>query len=326
MNWQLIMKIHMEKMLRHSMSIGVVFITHHAVKHLPYCLPPFINSPLKPPILVVNSSSGDGTIELAKKMGVETLLIPRKEFNHGTTRERVRKHLKTDIVVMMTPDAYAVDHTVLEKLVQPLVNGVAAVSYARQIPHEGAGLLESFPRAFNYPDESQIRSYEDIKKYGVYTYFCSDACAAYSNSALDEAGGFPSVLFGEDTCAVAALLKKGHRIYYAAEAIVRHSHGYSLKQEFKRHFDIGLSRREYSHLLKEAGRDSQRGRAFVQAYFKQVVKEQPILFPYAFLQIMFKWLGYKTGSASLNAPFWLKKMCSSQDFYWISNEGQKKYL
>lgn len=305
------------------MSIGVVFITHRAVKHLPYCLPPFIQSPLNPRILVVNSSAGDGTIELAHKMGVDTLLIPRSEFNHGTTRERVRKYLNTDIVVMMTPDAYAVDHSVLEKLVQPLMKGLAAVSYARQIPHEGAGLLESFPRAFNYPPASQIRSFEDIKKYGIFTYFCSDACAAYLNTALDEVSGFPPVLFGEDTCAVAALLKKGHSIYYAAEAVVRHSHAYTLKQEFKRHFDIGLSRREYSHLLKEAGKDSERGRIFAKQLLAYIIKENPKLLPQAMLQTLFKWLGYKIGSSSLKAPLWFKKKCSSQDFYWISEEAKK---
>lgn len=306
-------------------TIGVVFITHNAVKHLPKCLPPFLNSPLKPRILVVNSSSADGTIELAEKMGVESLLIPRKEFNHGTTRELVRKYLNTDIVVMMTPDAYAIDGHVLEKLVQPLILGTAAVSYARQIPHEGAGVLESFPRAFNYPRESHFRSFQDIKKFGVYTYFCSDACAAYSNAALDEVGGFPSVLFGEDTCAVAALLKKGYRIYYAAEAIVRHSHAYTLKQEFKRHFDIGLSRRECSHLLKDVGSDTMRGRAFVKDLIEYVKAENPRLLPQVVFQTLSKWLGYRLGMLSLKAPLWFKKMCSSQDFYWVSDAVLKKH-
>jgi rhamnosyltransferase len=297
-------------------SIGVVFITHHAKKHLPFSLPPLINSKLKPRVLVVNSSSNDGTVEMAEKMGAETLVIPRKEFNHGATREHARKYLNTDIVVMMTPDAYPLDNHLLEHLLKPLMSGQAVISYARQIAHDGASLLEAFPREFNYPAESQIRSYEDIEKYGSYTFFCSDTCAAYINSALDEIKGFPHVLFGEDTCVVAALLRKGYKISYIAEAVVKHSHMYTLKKEFQRHFDIGLSRREHSHLLRIAGSDSRRGKEFVRNLFKLLIKEKPFLIPYAILQTLSKLVGYKIGSASLNAPHWLKAKCSSQDFYW----------
>jgi rhamnosyltransferase len=119
-----------------KLSIGVVVVTHASKYHLPRCLPPYLNSPLKPRVLVVNSSSHDGTVEVARALGAETLLIPRNKFNHGTTRELARKHLGTDIIVMTTPDAYAQDD-LLEKLVQPLLDNQCVVSYARQIPHEG---------------------------------------------------------------------------------------------------------------------------------------------------------------------------------------------
>lgn len=230
-------------------SIGVAVITHKAKNHLPLCLPPLLQSSLKPRVLVVNSSSHDGTVETALELGAETLVIPRPDFNHGSTREKARKHLDTDIVVMITPDAYALDTHVLERLVKPIIEGKASISYARQIPHDGADFFESFHREFNYPSESHIRGIEEIGRYGVYTFFCSNSCAAYSNKALDEIGGFHSTLLGEDTVAVAKLLRKGHKIAYTAEAIVKHSHRYTLMQEFKRTFDTGLARAEYGHLL-----------------------------------------------------------------------------
>ena len=74
-------------------TVGVAVITYKAVALLPECLPALLESPLKPRVLVVNSSSGDGTVELARKMGAETLVIPRYEFNHGTTRELARDQL-----------------------------------------------------------------------------------------------------------------------------------------------------------------------------------------------------------------------------------------
>lgn len=297
-----------------SDTVGVALITHHAKHHLAHCLPPLINSPLKSRILVVNSSSNDGTVELAQEMGVEALVVPRSHFNHGSTREKARQFLGTDVVVMMTPDAYPVDETVLEKLVAPLFKREASLSYARQIPHFGAEIFESFSRTFNYPPHVEQRTLSDLKQLGVYTFFCSNACAAYRNKALDEVGGFEPVLFGEDTVVAAKLLRKGHTLHYAADAVVRHSHKYTLLQEFKRHFDMGLSRKSYSHLFEGGGTDQARGRLYASALLKKTKS------PYAFFHLLAKWCGYKLGSCSTDAPDWWKKWLSSQDFYWVSEE------
>lgn len=297
-------------------TIGIVVTTYKARQHLPYCLPPLLNSPLKPRVLVVDSSSNDGTVEFARELGAETLVIPQSEFNHGATREMARKHLNTDIIVMVTQDAYATDEHVIEKLIAPILNGTAAASYARQIPHDGAGILEAFARDFNYPSTSHSRCVAQVSKYGVYTVFCSDSCAAYSNEALDIVGGFRSVLTGEDTVAVACLLQNGYRVAYVAEACVKHSHGYTLKQEFQRHFDTGIARRQYHHLIAFAGEDERRGKLYVKTLMNRLIKEKPLMIPYASLHIFAKWLGYRIGKASVEAPIWFKQALSSQKYYW----------
>src|SRR6185437_994710 len=68
-------------------SVGVVVPTYKGRQHLSRCLGPFLESPLRPRILVVDSSSGDGTVEEAERLGAETLVVPRHEFNHGATRD-----------------------------------------------------------------------------------------------------------------------------------------------------------------------------------------------------------------------------------------------
>lgn len=300
-------------------TIGIAVLTLNAEKHLKSCLEPFLKSSLKPRILVVDSSSTDKTVAMAKELDVEVLLIERKNFNHGQTRELARKQLGTDIVVMLTPDAYATDPCVLEKLINPLLEGKASIAYARQIPHEHAGFFEAFPRAFNYPATSEIRSIADVSRLGPHTFFCSDSCAAYLNKALDEINGFRYVLLGEDTVAVAELLKKGHKIAYVAEAEVRHSHCYSLKEEFCRYFDTGLMRKEYENLLHCAIADKTRGSDFARQMLKHLYHKRPLLLPYAFMHILTKWLGYKIGRASLHTPLWWKKALSSQKYFWEKN-------
>lgn len=299
-------------------SIGIAILTLNAKNHLYNCISPFLTSSLKPRVLVVDSSSTDGTPEAARVLGAEVLTIEREDFNHGLTREKARRHLGTDIVVMVTPDAYAKDATILEKLIKPIQNAEAAVAYARQIPHKGAKFFEAFPRDFNYPAESQMRGIEDFSKFGVYTFFCSDSCAAYSNQALNEIGGFEEVLLGEDTVAAARLLRKGYKIAYVAEAEVYHSHCYTLKQEFQRYFDTGLARKAYKDVIHCGGGDGRRGSEFVKKMLKTLIKENPVLLPYAITHILAKWAGYCLGSMSGVAPLWFKKRMSSQKFYWKS--------
>jgi len=303
-----------------SPSVGVVVITHKARHHLPHCLPPLLQSAIHPRILVVNSSSNDGTVPLAEKLGAEVLVIPRSEFNHGATRERARRYLATDIVVMITPDAYPTGPEMLERLAQPIIDEKASIAYARQLPHHNANIFESFSREFNYPTTSHIRSIKDASKYGAYTFFCSDSCAAYRNAALDEIGGFPAVLLGEDTFVVAQLLHRGHQIAYVADACVQHSHRYTLMQEFQHYFDTGLVRKQYETLLRIGGADEKRGTTYARALIHRIAKEKPLLLPYSFFHLAAKFLGYRIGRLCVGAPLFLKKVFSQQDFYWTSKE------
>lgn len=302
----------------HLPTIGCVIPTYKAKHHLPNCLAPLIDSPLRPRILVVDSSSNDGTVELARALGAETLVIPSAEFNHGATREMARQALSTDIICMLTQDAYLSDKNALSYLVAPLIKNQAKISYARQIPHKGASFFEAFPRHYNYPSISQLRGIGDQHEYGVYTFFCSNSCAAYLNTALDEIGGFDEVLLGEDTVAAAKLLRKGHKIAYSADAIVHHSHNYTLCEEFRRSFDTGLARKGYVSLIACESGDIKRGAGYVRAMMVQLVKTAPWLLPYAILHVLSKWTGYQIGTKSTKAPIWFKKALSSQKFYWNS--------
>ncbi len=307
-----------------SKTIGVVVVTHRAKHHLQYCLPPLLRSSLRPRVLLVNSSSFDGTVEEAERLGAETFVIPRVSFNHGSTREKARKRLNTDIVVMMTPDAYPADDSVLERLVEPILNGQASISYGRQIPRKNSNFFEAFLRQFNYPPISNIRSVEDVSQWGVYTFFCSNSCAAWLNRALDEVGGFPSVLTAEDTFATAALLRKGHRIAYAAEAIVTHSHDYSLKEEFKRHFDTGYVRKQHANLIDFGATDHQRGREYFIELNRQLWRENRVMLPYAWAHTAAKFLGYQVGRLGPKLPTPLIQRLSGQDFYWNSLDYHRR--
>lgn len=303
-----------------ELSIGVAIPTYQCpLPTLKNLISTIQISSVEASILIVDSSSNNGTVEAAEKLGAEVIVIPQSDFNHGATREMARKYLGTDIVVMMTQDAIPESPDFLAKLIKPVQeDGAISVSYARQLPHHESGIFEAFPREFNYPQASQIRSLQDVSKYGVYTFFCSNSCAAYRNKVLDEIGGFQSVLTNEDYFAVAEMLQKGYKIAYAASAEVRHSHRYTLLQEFQRYFDTGYVRAERPIIQQLVGNAEGRGMGFVGELLKKLLTEQPVLIPYAVLQSAVKWLAYRVGFYSHWMPTGIKKKLSQQSYYWSS--------
>ena len=269
-------------------------------------------------LILVDSGSTDCTVPLSKWDGFRLVNSPKSDFNHGATREMARKLSGADIVVLMTQDAIAVNSFLIEKLVEPIIAGKASFSYARQIPRKKAGFFEAFPRHFNYPEESHIRGIEDVDKYGVYTFFCSNSCAAYLNSALDEIGGFCPTLTNEDYFVAARLLQKGHKIAYVAEAMIEHSHPYTLCEEFKRYFDTGYVRAENPWVQQIVGQAEGRGKQYFKELLSVLLKTKPWLIPYAIVNSFVKLLGFRVGYYSLNAPKWWKKMMSGQSYFWDS--------
>lgn len=269
-------------------------------------------------LVILDSGSTDGTVEYLKQMNLSYRTIPTDSFNHGATREHARKLLDTEVVVFLTQDVLVESVKSIQMLVQPIVDGKADVTYGRQLPNRNADFFEGFPRQFNYSEQSHVRSLKDVGSYGFYTFFCSDAFAAYSQKALDQVGGFEATLTHEDYFAVAKILKQGGKIAYVSKAEIVHSHKYSLLQEFQRYFDAGYVRAVNPWVTSLVGHAESHGSHFFKSMLKRLAHEDPKLIPFAFIQTAVKWLGYRTGFCCFQAPTWVKKSLSGQPYYFDS--------
>ena len=93
----------------------------------------------------------------------------------------------------------------------------------------------------NYPAESRVVAAADIPRMGIRAVFFSNSCSAVVASTFHALGGFPTwLIMNEDMLFAHALLQSDHSIAYAADSVVQHSHAYSLRETFKRYFDIGV--------------------------------------------------------------------------------------
>ena len=247
-------------------------------------------------ILIVDSSSTDGTQELVKKYGYELIVISKEEFGHGKTRKMAaEKAGNVEIVIFMTQDALPYDENTISNICAyfDFDEKVSAV-YGRQVPYPDTDVFGTHARLFNYPEKSYIREFEDRKKYGIKTAFFSDTFGAYKKDILDKMGGFPDVNFGEDTFMAGKMLMTGYKIGYCAESKVYHSHSFTIYEEYKRSKEIGKFHREQFWLIKEFGKVENEGVRFIKQEVLYLFRyKKYYLFPELFLRIILKFIAYK---------------------------------
>jgi len=212
-------------------------------------------------ILIVETESTSEVEDLARSAGAEHIPIDRAAFDHAGTRSMAARRTATDVVVFLTQDVILRDETTLRKLVASLwTDDNTGAAYGRQIPEENADPVATVKRLFNYPDRSHTKRTKDRDRLGLRTPFISNAFAAYRRQALEEIGFFGSrKLICEDVHAGAALLEAGWAIHYEADAVVHHTHHFSIGEEFGRYFDIGVAHRQQQWILDRFGGTDREG-------------------------------------------------------------------
>lgn len=269
--------------------------------------------------IIIDSGSTDHTLSQGLVHGFEILHLDKRDFDHGGTRHMaVDKFPDADIYLFLTQDAILADELAIENLAKAFdLNPKLGMVYGRQLPHKGAKELEAHLRIFNYPAQSQVRSLEDAPQYGIKTISCSNSFAAYRRTAYWEAGGFPSgTILGEDVIIAGNMLLKGWQKAYLAEAAVYHSHDYSLKEEFKRYFDIGVFHSTNAWIFKHFGRAESEGVKYLKSEMSYLYHHNKWVIPKSMVSIFCKWLGYKIGlnHAKLSTDF--NRHLSMHKAYW----------
>lgn len=247
-------------------------------------------------VIIIDSSSEDNTVAIARKFHAKTIVIPGDTFNHGKTRNQAAGQATGDTLVFMTQDALPVDNTLLRTLTTPLQAADIAATFGRQIPKTGASPLEIFVRQFNYPDRGAVKGLSDAKQYGIKTFFLSNVCSAFKKEAFMKVGMFPeNINANEDMLITAKLLMDGYRVAYVPEAQVIHSHDLSLSGQFRRYFNIGSSLKKNNWIRTYAQPEGEGIRLVVQQVRFVVKRHEYHWIPYIFLESMTKYLGYRIG-------------------------------
>lgn len=277
-------------------------------------------------ILIIDSSSNDGSLVKLNALSPKIIRIDRKDFDHGGTRNIAFIESSDEIIIFLTQDAILAESDSLKRIYDAITeNKNCALVYGRQLPAHNATPFAAHARQFNYPGghDVQIKSANDISKLGIKTAFCSNSFAAYRRSAMERIGFFQEkTLFGEDALAAARLIREGFLLGYEPRACVYHSHNYSLGEEFRRYFDVGAFHSMNTWFLNYLGKAEGEGRLFVKSEFDYVVNSG-LVFPRSQVLIRngIRFLGYKMGRMQNKFPLFLNHFFSMNKTFW-----GKKYM
>ena len=208
-------------------------------------------------LLIVDSGSTDGSLEIGRSHGARVHEIRREEFSHGGTRNLMMKLARGDHVAFLTQDATPASERWLAALLEGFeqAHDVAAVFGPHVARPDASHMIKSemerhFASWGGGGSEIDVqcldRSPEGLAEYrrfpGQLT-FLSDVNCAIARRAWEKVP-YREVPYAEDQLLGRELIEAGYAKVFHPEARVLHSHDYPPVSFFRRYFDEFRSLRE----------------------------------------------------------------------------------
>lgn len=250
---------------------------------------------------------------------VRRIIVQPGAFDHGATRALGVREALGETAVLLTQDVSLCGAHAIAELVRPLATGgKVAAAFGRQLPAPDAHFFARRLREHNYPARARVFFFEDRKEHGIKTAFCSNSFAAFQRNMLLQQGNFQSgLIFGEDMHMAARLLLSGFGVAYAAGACAVHSHNYSMGEDFRRYFDMGVFHRRESRLLEQFGTAEKEGMRYLAEELWTIISGRSVVYlPQWCGRTLMKFLGYFLGKRYVHLPCAVAVWCSLNRRWW----------
>jgi rhamnosyltransferase len=302
--------------------ISVIIPVKDGGEDLRRCLDGIDRQQIEEPVevLVVDNDSVDGSPELARSRGAEVLEVGRTEFLHGATRNLAAQQAGGDVLVFTSQDAYAAADDWLTRLAGALrADDTLAGAYGRQVPHDGASPPEQFFLDFLYGPEPRVQRAAGPDELSMRTTLFSNVNSAIRRDVWERFRFADDLFFSEDQDWARRVLLAGFGIAYEPQAVVRHSHAYTMRSALKRFFDTGAAAERGFLAGGSASSGVLRREAF--RYARQelawlVRTGRRRWIPYATAYELAKFLGIQLGARHRRLPLWAKERLSFYPDYW----------
>jgi glycosyltransferase involved in cell wall biosynthesis len=206
-------------------------------------------------LVVCDSGSSDGSVELALSYGARVVNIAPSTFTHGGVRNLLMRASEGSHVALLTQDSEPADERWLERLLGAFrLTGDVAIAYGPYRPRPQAALavrlelqrwfasvsLDGGPCIERLAEDE--RSLPVVQLLGRRGFF-TDANACLARAAWERVP-FREVPYAEDRVLAIDMLRAGYAKAFVPDAAVWHSHDYTGAQQLRRSFDEWRGLRE----------------------------------------------------------------------------------
>ncbi|WDE98550.1 glycosyltransferase [Lentisphaera profundi] len=178
----------------------------------------------------VDSGSDDGTLQVVKAFSESVKCIAPENYIPGTVLNDMIEACEEDVIVFLNADAIPQSVDWLKNLLEPILNNRADATFSRQLARKDAFFIVKDDYSRTYINESD--SSQDYKK------FSAVACAF--KRKLWDAVKFYDDGYAEDLVWAIQCQRQGFHFKYVHEAVVQHSHNYTIKGLFRKKFRHGI--------------------------------------------------------------------------------------
>ena len=193
-------------------------------------------------VIVIDSGSNDGTVEIVRRFPLRLYLINKKDFNHGLTRQWGLELAEGDYVAFLSQDAIPADENWLESLVENFEDEKVAGAYSRQLVKPDRDpiarkYVEAWITASKYKKISYIKSraeYEALSPWSKRLFVNFDNVSSCVRKSLMKKFPYSKLNFGEDLEWSKRVIEGGYKIVYEPRSQVYHSHKTSIVGNYKR--------------------------------------------------------------------------------------------
>jgi len=245
--------------------ISVIIPVKNGIKTIKSCLTKITEQSVydKIEIIVIDSGSTDGTIEILKSFHLHLIQIPPKEFNHGDTRNLGVKQAKGEFIVFTVMDALPCDNFWIENMHRHFRDDNVAAVCGQQIV---IASNEKNPIEWFKPVNSPTIKKVQFKESSTWQQLSSkekfesarwdNVTAMYRKSILQKIP-FVKTMYAEDLKWAIDALSQGYLLVFDNHAKVNHYHHHTFKTNFQRTFTVmhqtfmitGLKRKSNSFLM-----------------------------------------------------------------------------
>ncbi len=181
-------------------------------------------------LVAFDNASTDGTLEEIRKYTDRIHHVPAGAYVPGRILNQAMAATEGEIVVFINSDCTPQNDSMLEALLAGFVSEEIAAVFGRQMPRPDCRALLAKDTDDTYGDGSRQR---------YWRHCFSMAVSAIRRSAWERMPFNEDLQYSEDIDWTWRARGRGYQIRYVPDAMVMHSHNYTLRQFYKRQFGEG---------------------------------------------------------------------------------------